>query len=112
MRCSTQAHHGCLTEPRLLILLSLAAGPRHGYGIIKDLRALGNSNIRLTTGTVYGGLRELTEMGWLAAVPVEGEGCSKRRSKAYALTAAGRGALVKQIERMRWLLDAAKKQGL
>jgi DNA-binding PadR family transcriptional regulator len=109
---SNGVHDGCLTEPRLLILLTLAAGPRHGYGILQDVKALGNSKVKLTTGTLYGGLRELTAMGWLEAVPYDRTGRSKRPSKAYALTAEGRDALVRQVSRMRWLLEAAEKQGL
>jgi DNA-binding PadR family transcriptional regulator len=109
---STGVHDGCLTEPRLLILLNLATGPRHGYGIIKDVNALGNSKVTLTTGTVYGGLRELTAMGWLTAVPHDRTKRSKRPSRAYALTTAGRDALVRQVGRMRWLLEVAEKQGL
>jgi len=112
MARSTNAHTSCLTEPRYLILLSLAAGPRHGYGIIKSVHALGNSKVRLTTGTLYGGLRELTEMGWLEIVPADANPRSKRLTKAYGLTPAGHEALIQQIARMRWLIDAAAEQGL
>jgi PadR family transcriptional regulator, regulatory protein PadR len=112
MRRPSDDHHACLTEPRFLILLSLVPKPRHGYGIIKDVHSLGNSKVRLTTGTLYGGLRELTEMGWLEVVPAEPTRGARRPTKAYSLTLEGREALLRQIARMRWLLAAAEKQGL
>ena len=40
-----------LSEPVLLILLSLVAQPCHGYAILKDIEALRGSRVRLSTGT-------------------------------------------------------------
>jgi hypothetical protein len=46
-----------LTEPGLLILLSLADKPRHGYALMKDIEILSTGRVRLSTGTLYGALR-------------------------------------------------------
>ena len=54
-----------LTEPVLLILLSLADKPRHGYSLMKDIEALSNGRVRLSTGTLYGALRRLLEDSWI-----------------------------------------------
>jgi len=43
-----------LTEPVLLILLSLADKPRHGYNLMKDIESLSNGRVQLSTGTLYG----------------------------------------------------------
>ena len=48
-----------LTEPVLLILLSLADQPRHGYAILQDTHKISGGRVRLSTGTLYGALRRL-----------------------------------------------------
>ena len=42
-----------LTEPVLLILLSLAEQPRHGYSILKDVEEMSDGRVTLSTGTLY-----------------------------------------------------------
>ncbi len=48
-----------------MILASLAAGPRHGYGIIKDVLELSDTAVRLRTGTLYGALDRLSDDGYI-----------------------------------------------
>ena len=43
-----------LTEPVLLILLSLAGQPQHGYSILKDVERMSDGRVVLSTGTLYG----------------------------------------------------------
>ena len=50
-----------VSEPVLLILLSLAEQPRHGYAILQDTEQMSEGRVRLSTGTLYGALRRLIE---------------------------------------------------
>ena len=45
---------GRFSDPSLLILSSLAAGPKHGYAMILDIEAF--SGTRLEPGTLYGAI--------------------------------------------------------
>ncbi len=54
-----------LTKLVLLILLSLAEEPRHGYGLMKDIEGLSGGRVRLSTGTVYAALRRLCNDQWI-----------------------------------------------
>ena len=54
-----------LTEPVLLVLLSLAEQPRHGYSIIKDVEQMSGGRVLLSTGTLYGALQRLLDRGWV-----------------------------------------------
>jgi len=45
-----------VSEPVLLILLSLAEQPRHGYAILGDTERMTGGRVRLSTGTLYGAL--------------------------------------------------------
>ncbi len=100
-----------LTESTLYILLSLAPGPRHGYAIMKDTRALSNGRVVLSTGTLYGALKRLLEQEWIRRVEDRGNG-TERDHKAYVLTSQGRRALNAEIERLDQLVKAARLHSL
>jgi DNA-binding PadR family transcriptional regulator len=93
-----------LTEPVLLILMSLADKPRHGYALMKDIEALSNSRVRLSTGTLYGALRRLLEESWIDRFEQED---TSREKQAYRLTAAGHRQLQQELDRMKQLTRAA-----
>ena len=93
-----------LTEPVLLILLSLAEKPRHGYSLMKDIASLSNGRVQLSTGTLYGALRRLLEDLWIERFEQDD---SSREKQAYKLTLAGRRQLRAELERMSQLTHAA-----
>lgn len=92
-----------LSEPVLLILVSLAAQPRHGYALMKDIAAISDGRVRLSTGTLYGALRRLLEDGRIERFEQED---TSRDKQAYRLTALGRRQLELELERMRQLARA------
>jgi DNA-binding PadR family transcriptional regulator len=95
-----------LTESTFLILLSLAPQPNHGYAILKEVEALSRGRVQLSTGTLYGALKRLLEMGWVERFDeavVDG-----RERKAYRLTDLGRSILDAEINRMQDLVMMAQ----
>src|SRR5215472_15777072 len=93
-----------LTEPVLMILLSLAHKPRHGYSLMKDIQVLSNGRVRLSTGTLYGALRRLVEDAWIERFA---QADTSREKQAYKLTPAGRKQLQLELDRIRQLARAA-----
>jgi len=93
-----------LSEPVLLILLSLADAPRHGYALLKDIESLSRGRVRLSTGTLYGALRRLLEDHWIERFAQED---TSREKQAYRLTSAGRAQLESELDRMKQLTRAA-----
>ena len=93
-----------LTEPVLLILLSLAAQPRHGYSILKDVEQMSGGRVVLSTGTLYGALRRLLDEEWIERFD---EQDSSRGRQAYRLTTRGRRNLQVEIRRMKQLTRLA-----
>jgi DNA-binding PadR family transcriptional regulator len=89
-----------LTEPVLLILMSLAEKPRHGYALIKDIEALSEGRVRLSTGTLYGALHRLLRSQWIERFEQDD---TSRDKQAYRLTAAGRTQLELELDRMKKL---------
>ncbi|HEX6306349.1 MAG TPA: PadR family transcriptional regulator [Anaerolineales bacterium] len=102
-----------LREPTLLILLSLAAGDKHGYAIIKNVAALSNAKVILSTGTLYEALARLLEQGLIERVEPrqteQAESHPGRPRKTYQLTAQGRRVIKAEISRMQALVATARQ---
>ena len=93
-----------LTEPVLLVLMSLAEQPRHGYLILKDIQAMSGGRVQLSTGTLYGALQRLLDQGWIERIQEED---TPRDRRTYRLTSRGRRNLQMEIDRMRHLTKLA-----
>ena len=93
-----------LSEPVLLVLLSLAEQPRHGYSMLKDIEAMSGGRVLLSTGTLYGALQRLLDQGWIERVE---EDDAPRDRRTYRLTSRGRRNLQMEIDRMRHLTKLA-----
>lgn len=87
------AGFGRFSEAALLILISLAAGPKHGYAMTEDIEAV--AGVKLGPGTLYGALARLETKGLIEVVSTE----DKRRIP-YRLTGAGEQALRAQLAAM------------
>lgn len=95
-----------LSEPVLLILMSLADEPRHGYALLKNIETISKGRVCLSTGTLYGALRRLLNDGWIESF--EGEDTA-RDKQAYKLTSLGYKQLKWELERMQQLTRAAAR---
>jgi DNA-binding PadR family transcriptional regulator len=97
-------HPEPMTEPVLLILLSLSTQPRHGYAILQDIERISDGRVRLSTGTLYGALRRLLEDQWIERFDDDD---SSRGKQAYRLTSLGRRNLQQEVARMKQLTRVA-----
>jgi DNA-binding PadR family transcriptional regulator len=77
------------------ILLALASGPLHGYGIMKDVERDTGGEVTLEIGSLYRLLARLVTEGLIDDV----EGADERR-RYYRITAAGRRALKSEAARL------------
>ena len=83
------ADFGRFSDPALLILSSLAGGPKHGYAMMTDIEGI--TGVRLGPGTLYGALARLENSGLIESMPLED------RRRPYRLTAKGIAALREQL---------------
>jgi DNA-binding PadR family transcriptional regulator len=72
---------GYFSDPPLLVLASLANGPKHGHAMIEDIARL--CGTRLGPGTLYGAIARLEQQGWIAPLPAE------ERRQPYRITCEG-----------------------
>ncbi|MGA8112698.1 MAG: PadR family transcriptional regulator, partial [Actinocatenispora sp.] len=88
-----------MRRPTFLILSALAAGPLHGYAVIKQVSQLSADRVRLAAGTLYAALDRLSEEG-LVEVDRE-ETVDGRPRRYYRLTEPGAAALAAEAAQMR-----------
>lgn len=80
----------------LLILKTLALEPRHGWAIAKRIQQMSRDVLQITQGSLYPALHRLEQQGWIKGQ--NGLTATGREAKFYALTAAGRRQLAKELE--------------
>jgi len=98
-----------LTQDVTLILLALSAGPRHGYGVMRDVEERSDGQLVLQAGALYRALKRLLADGLVAECPAPaGESTDDARRRYYQLTALGGRVLDAEIERMARLVRAAR----
>ncbi|MBE2200539.1 MAG: PadR family transcriptional regulator [Anaerolinea sp.] len=99
-----------LTETTLFILLGLSPGPKHGYAIMKEVEALSDGRITLSTGTLYGALKRLLDGGWIERVDDTAPGDNGRERKAYRLTELGQRIVSAEIARLQRVVATAQQR--
>lgn len=96
-----------LTPAVFHVLLALAGGERHGYGILKEVLRQTGGEVRLGPGTLYGTLQRLMEASWVEESEGPGDREDERR-RYYRLTRSGRLALQTEARRMDALVRTAR----
>ncbi len=77
------------SDRSILVLTSLAGGPKHGYALIKDIEDF--AGVKLGPGTLYGCLAKLEEAGLVEALP------SEARRHPYRITPSGICAIEERL---------------
>ena len=88
------------------ILLALAGGPRHGYGIMREVERESDGGVRLEIGSLYRLLGRLLEAGLIE----DADGDERRRY--YRISRLGRRVLKTEAERLVGLIDLVRARRL
>lgn len=94
------------------ILMAVADEDRHGYGIIQDVAASTNGELRLSAGTLYRSIQRMLEQGLLIETrdrPAPEEDDERRRY--YRITPFGRSVAKAEANRLTHLVRLARKSG-
>ncbi len=90
------------SDPSILVLISLAAGPRHGHAMLRDIAEFSQSH--LGPGTLYGAIERLEADGLIEPLP------SANRRTPYRLTRAGEDYLGRRARELERLVGVALKR--
>jgi DNA-binding PadR family transcriptional regulator len=91
------------------IALALADGAKHGYAILLEIEAREGERGRVLPGSLYRALHRLERGGLVEEVDVDAD---DERRRVFALTARGRRAAEREVERLAAALRAARRKGL
>src|SRR5215211_1902421 len=95
-------------KPKVLhILLALADGPRHGYGIMQEVAARTDGHVRVWPAAMYGTLRELEDLDFIVESEKRPADDDERR-RYFALTPFGRRVLSAEIRRLEQIISYAR----
>jgi DNA-binding PadR family transcriptional regulator len=108
------AKNAPLSSATLHILLALAGGNLHGYGIIKEVVRNSEGHYRMGPGTLYDNLKKLMDAGLVSDAPPSSS--SKRKSatakeddrRFYTLTKEGRDVLAAEVDRLQIVVSQAR----
>src|SRR5688572_17195238 len=101
--------HISLRPEEFHILLSLAGGARHGYGIIQDIETRGDAAVP-DVGTMYRALARLVEHALIEGVATRDASDDRRIN--YRITPLGLRVAKAEARRLESLADAARLGGL
>jgi DNA-binding PadR family transcriptional regulator len=87
-------------EVSVLILVSLADGPKHGYALIQDVKEF--AGVDLGPGTLYGALDRLERLGLIEPLPAD------ERRHPYRITAPGAEALKAHLDSLERVSAAGR----
>lgn len=96
-----------LSESYYYILLCLAKGANHGYGIMQLTEKLSGGDVTIGSGTMYGATSNMMKKGWIREILSDEPGQERRR--LYQLTDEGRQTLRMEIARLRRMLANAEE---
>jgi len=96
-----------------LVLLMLAPGDRHGYGIMQDVLTHTEGHIELEAGSLYRTIRRLAEEKLLEeAARRPADGSDDERRRYYRLSDTGRAVAKAEAARLQQTLAFARQAGL
>src|SRR5665213_1048801 len=102
VKIERDAGMGHYSDPPLLVLASLATGPKHGHAMIEDIAAM--CGTRLGPGTLYGAIARLEQQGWIEPLPPE------ERRRPYCITAKGKRVLRAKLTTLQQFTKAGLKR--
>lgn len=93
---------GQFSDPPLLVLASLAGGPKHGHAMIEDIARLCGTH--LGPGTLYGAIARLEQLGWIEPLPPE------NRRQPYRITTQGLQVLRARLKTLQHFAKAGLRR--
>lgn len=98
-----------LTPAVFHILLALADGEKHGYGIMKEVGQCSGGSVRMGPGTLYGSIRRMLDSGLIEATDERPDpDIDDERRRYYRLTRFGLRVAEAEARRLDQLLQVAR----
>ena len=98
-----------LPVSQLHILMALAAGDKHGYGIMREVEGFTDGAVKMGPGTLYGAVKRMLAAGLIVESDERPDPeLDDERRRYYRITELGGRALDAEVARMEGLARAAR----
>ena len=102
-----------LTPAVFHILLALADGERHGYGIMKEVERHTQGQVNMGPGTLYGSIKRMLAAGLIEETDNRPDpALDEKRRRYYRLTGFGQRVLAAEAERLARAVQVAQAKRL
>jgi DNA-binding PadR family transcriptional regulator len=100
-----------LTPAVLHILLALADGERHGYGIMQEVTRRTGSRVKMGPGTLYGSIKRMLGDGLIEEAGERPDpALDDERRRYYRLTAFGLRVMQAEVLRLQHIVRLAQSK--
>jgi DNA-binding PadR family transcriptional regulator len=102
-----------LTPAVFNILLALADGDKHGYGIMLEVEAATHGRVQMGPGTLYGSIKRMLRAGLIEESDERQDPeLDDQRRRYYRATGLGRRTLEAELDRLAGQLNIARRKRL
>ena len=102
-----------LTPAVFNILLALADGEKHGYGIMQEVEANTKGQVLMGPGTLYGSIKRMLQADLIEETDERADpDMDDQRRRYYKLTSLGRRALRMEAERLAAQVKIARAKDI
>jgi DNA-binding PadR family transcriptional regulator len=102
-----------LTPAVFNILLALADGDKHGYGIMLEVESATEGHVQMGPGTLYGSIKRMLKAGLIEESDERADpGLDDQRRRYYRVTGVGRKTLEAEVQRLAGQLRIARRKRL
>lgn len=102
-----------LTPAALHILLALAGGDLHGYGLMQEIASYTHGAMQLGPGTLYRAIKQLFHAGLISEVDERPDPkYDDERRRYYRLTPHGTACISSELARLERLVVVGRARGV
>ena len=102
-----------MSLPWVYILLALADGERHGYGIMREVEERTGGKVNIWPATLYGAIKRMLAAGLIEAAPPPERSdpdTDDQRRRYYRLADRGREVLAGETARLAQIVELAREK--
>src|SRR5438309_6008426 len=95
------------------VLLVLAEGEKHGYGIMREIEQISDGAVRMGPGTLYGTIKRLLEIGLVEETGERPDPESDdERRRYYRITGLGERVAAAEVHRLSTMIERSTRHRL
>ena len=88
------------------VLLVLAEGEKHGYGIMREVEQISDGAVRMGPGTLYGTIKRLLEIGLVEETGERPDpALDDQRRRYYRITGLGERVAAAEVHRLSTMIE-------